>query len=162
GRRCRQHRGGAGGGRGADGYLIGAGCLEGVVLCSFYWRRAVAPGGAGLPWPSGRPPRPAPVRQPRRYAASVSLPRPRGAPPPPAPRPDSHLTNLDTPPARYGLVGFVGRGEEKKNILQGRVFQPPCAAGTRFRPVAGEGLVSKDGVVIRMLHDERWKLPDAR
>src|SRR5690606_7192478 len=138
------------------GYL---GC---VVPGSLYWRRVGAPGGAGVPGSAGRPQRPAPLRHPRRYAPSVSLARPRGAPPPPAPRPGSHLTNLDTPPARYGLVGFVGRGEEKKNILQGRVFQPPCAAGTRFRPVAGEGLVSKDGVVIRMLHDERWKLPDAR
>jgi len=42
----------------------------------------VAGGGepAGLPRPSGRPARPAPLRQPRRYASSVSLARPRGAP----------------------------------------------------------------------------------
>src|SRR5690606_30958115 len=111
----------------------------------------------------GRPGAPAPgtassTLSLRSFGFPRSAPRRPATPAPP----DSHLTNLDTPPARYGLAGFVGRGEEKKNILQGRVFQPPCAAGTRFRPVAGEGLVSKDGVVIRMLHDERWKLPDAR
>jgi len=105
----------------------------------FYWRRGGWAGPAGLPWPSGRPARPAPHRSPRPAPAGLPTASARSAPRRPAG--PAHPPRLATAPNRRAAATNTVLALHRPR-LGGR--KTSCRAAFSSRPARLENAFGRD------------------